>query len=172
VWVEEIAHDILDFVRANGALAVPLTFLVAFCESLAFVSFLVPATVILLGLGAIVGAGAVEFLPVWAAAATGAVAGDALSYWLGRRFKGRVAGLWPLSRDPRLLPRAEAFFRRWGVAGVFFGRFVGPMRATVPLAAGVTAMPVLRFKLATIASAAVWSATMLAPGAFGVSLLT
>ena len=169
--MDQLAQDILAFVRANGALAVPLTFVIAFCESLAFVSFLVPATVILIGLGAIVGAGAVEFLPVWIAAGSGAVAGDALSYWLGRRFKRRVAGLWPLSRDPSLLPQAESFFRRFGVAGVFFGRFVGPMRATVPLAAGVTAMPVLPFKLATIASAFVWSAAMLAPGAFGVSLL-
>jgi len=169
--MDQLAQDMLSLIRDNAALAVPFTFLVAFCESVALVSFLVPATVLLIGLGAIVGAGAVECLPVWAAAASGAVAGDALSYWLGRRFKGRVARLWPLSRDPGLLPRAEAFFRRWGVAGVFFGRFLGPMRATVPLAAGVTAMPVLPFKLATIASAAVWSAAMLAPGAFGVSLL-
>lgn len=169
--MEQLAQDMLSLIRENAALAVPLTFLVAFCESVALVSFLVPATVLLIGLGAIVGTGAVEFLPVWAAAAAGAVAGDALSYWLGRRFKGRVASMWPLSRDPSLLPRAEAFFRRWGVAGVFFGRFLGPMRATVPLAAGVTAMPVLRFKLATVASAAVWSAAMLAPGAFGISLL-
>jgi len=83
--MDQLAQDILAVVRANGALAVPLTFVIAFCESLAFVSFLVPATVILIGLGAIVGAGAVEFLPVWIAAATGAILGDALSYWLGRR---------------------------------------------------------------------------------------
>jgi membrane protein DedA with SNARE-associated domain len=169
--MEPLVQDILSLIRGNAALAVPLTFLIAFCESVALVSFLVPATVLLLGLGAIVGTGAVEFLPVWAAAASGAVAGDVLSYWLGWRFKRQVAGIWPLSRNPALLPQAEAFFRRWGMAGVFLGKFLGPMRATVPLAAGVTAMPVLRFKLATVASAAVWSAAMLAPGAFGVSLL-
>jgi len=169
--MHELGADITSLIRENAGLAVPLTFLVAFCESVALVSFLVPATVILLGLGAIVCAGAVEFLPVWAAAAAGAVAGDVISYWLGWRFKRRVAGLWPLSRDPSLLPRAEAFFRRWGIAGVFFGKFLGPMRATVPLAAGLTAMCPVRFKLATVASAAVWSAAILAPGAFGVSLL-
>lgn len=170
--MEALAHDALALIRENGAKAVPLTFLFAFAESLAFVSFLVPGTVILVGLGALVGAGAVEFLPVWIAAATGAILGDALSYWFGWRFKGRVAGMWPLSKTPDLLPRAEAFFRRWGMAGVFLGRFLGPMRATVPLAAGVSAMPLWRFKLATVASAFVWSAVMLAPGAFGVSLLT
>jgi membrane protein DedA with SNARE-associated domain len=169
--MEALAQDAMTLVRENGALAVPLTFLFAFAESIAFVSFLVPATVILVGLGALVGAGAIEFLPVWLAAAAGAVLGDALSYWFGWRFKARVAGLWPLSRSPDLLPRAEAFFKRWGMMGVFLGRFLGPMRATVPLAAGVSAMPLWRFKLATIASAFVWSAVMLAPGAFGASLL-
>ncbi len=169
--MEALAQDALNLVRENGAIAVPLTFLLAFAESLAFVSLLVPATVILVGLGALVGAGAVEFLPVWIAAATGAILGDAISYWFGWRFKGHVATMWPLSKTPELLPRAEAFFRRWGIAGVFFGRFLGPMRATVPLAAGISAMPLLRFKLATIASAFVWSAVMLAPGAFGAALL-
>jgi membrane protein DedA with SNARE-associated domain len=168
--MEALAQDALALVRENGAIAVPLTFLFAFAESLAFLSLLVPATVILVGLGALVGAGAIEFLPIWVAAATGAILGDAISYWFGWRFKGRVATMWPLSRTPELLPRAEAFFRRWGIAGVFLGRFLGPMRATVPLAAGVSAMPLVRFKLATIASAFVWSAVMLAPGAFGVAL--
>jgi len=82
--MHELGADITSLIRENAGLAVPLTFLVAFCESVALVSFLVPATVILLGLGAIVCAGAVESLPVWAAAAAGAVAGDVISsYWLG-----------------------------------------------------------------------------------------
>lgn len=169
--MDAFGQELLAVVRDNAALAVPLTFVIAFCESVALVSFLVPATVLLIGLGAIIGTGAVEFVPVWIAAAAGAVSGDALSYWLGRRLKGRVWTVWPLSRDPGLRPRAEAFFRRWGMAGVFLGRFLGPMRATVPLAAGVTAMPVVPFKVATVASALVWSAAMLAPGAFGVALL-
>lgn len=169
--MEALAADALRLVRENGDIAVPLTFLFAFCESVALFSFLVPATVILVGLGGLVGAGALEFVPLWVAAALGAIVGDALSYWLGWRFKGRIVGLWPLSRKPELLPKAEDFFRRWGILGVFVGRFIGPMRATVPLAAGLTAMPLLRFKLATIASAFVWSGVMLAPGTLGAALL-
>ncbi len=169
--MDALAEEALRLVRENGDIAAPLTFLFAFCESVALVSFLVPATIILIGLGGLVGAGALEFLPLWAAAALGAVAGDALSYWLGWRFKGRIVGMWPLSRQPELLPRAEAFFQRWGMLGVFLGRFIGPMRATVPLAAGVTAMPLIRFKLATVASAFVWSGVMLAPGTLGAALL-
>jgi hypothetical protein len=35
------------------------------------------------------------------------------------------------------LPTAEAFVRRWGVAAIIVGRFFGPLRASVPLVAGV-----------------------------------
>ena len=45
------------------------------------------------------------------------------------------------------------------------GRFIGPLRAVVPLTAGIFAMPMLLFQTATIASAFVWAFIMLAPGA-------
>ena len=57
---------------------------------------------------------------------------------------------------------------RWGAAGVFLGRFLGPLRATVPLVAGLAAMPALPFQAANWSSAVVWSFVVLAPGAFGV----
>jgi membrane protein DedA with SNARE-associated domain len=69
------------------------------------------------------------------------------------------------------LPRGHRFFERWGAAGVFFGRFFGPLRASVPLAAGVCEMPAATFQLMNIASGLVWATGILAPGAFGVQWL-
>lgn len=141
--------------------------MLAFAESLAFLSLLVPATVILVGVGALIGASGLPFWPIWAAAVAGAVLGDWVSYWFGFHYHHAVAHLWPLSRRPDLLARGEAFFRRWGTAGVFLGRFFGPLRSVVPLAAGICAMPALPFQLANIASALVWATGILAPGAIG-----
>src|SRR6476661_6113902 len=45
-------QPVLDFIRAHEAWAVPIVFLLAFGESLAFISLLLPATVILWGIGA------------------------------------------------------------------------------------------------------------------------
>ncbi|HEX4366170.1 MAG TPA: VTT domain-containing protein, partial [Rhodopila sp.] len=75
-----------------------------------------------------------------------------------------IADYWPLSRHPTLLPRARTLFRRWGVLGVFIGRFFGPLRSIVPLAAGMAAMPMVPFQIANIASAVVWAVGLLAPG--------
>ena len=56
------------------------------------------------------------------------------------------------------------FFRRYGVASIYLCRFMGPVRAFVPLIAGVTAMPNLKFQLANVGSAIIWVPVMLAPG--------
>ena len=69
-------------------------------------------------------------------------------------------------RKAWLLPRGRRFFERWGFWGVFFGRFLGPLRAAVPLVAGVCNMPQRWFQLANIASALVWATGILVPGAY------
>jgi membrane protein DedA with SNARE-associated domain len=143
----------------------------AFGESLAFVSLLLPATVILLAAGGLIAAAGVGFWPAWAGAALGAALGDWFSFWLGYHYKDAIGRVWPLSRHPLLLPRGHAFFEKWGVLGVFFGRFFGPLRAAVPLVAGTCAMPQLPFQLANVASALVWATGVLAPGVLGVEWL-
>jgi membrane protein DedA with SNARE-associated domain len=162
---------VLEFVREHEGLAGPVVFVLAFGESLAFISLLLPATVILFGVGGLIGASGIGFWPVWLGAALGAILGDWLGYWLGYHFKREIAGVWPLSRRPDLLPRGEAFFRRWGTAGIFLGRFFGPLRSVVPLVAGICAMPFVPFQIANVTSALVWAAGILAPGAIGVRWL-
>ena len=157
-------HDTLVFIRINQAWAVPIVFGLAFGESLAFISLLLPATAILFGLSAFLGASGISFWPCWVAAAAGATLGDAVSYWVGLHFKERIAHVWPLTRTPDLLPRGQRFFARWGVWGVFVGRFFGPLRAAVPLVAGTCAMPQLPFQLANVSSAMLWAAGILSPG--------
>jgi membrane protein DedA with SNARE-associated domain len=90
--------------------------------------------------------------------------GDWVSYWLGLKVGRPVASIWPLSRRPELLPRAEAFVRRWGVAAIIVGRFFGPLRASVPLVAGVFRMPYWRFQIANFSSAFVWAGVLLIVG--------
>ena len=72
--------------------------------------------------------------------------------------------MWPLSRHPDLIPRGEAFMKKWGVLGIFIGRFFGPLRASVPLIAGIFEMPFWQFQIANFSSAFVWAATLFTIG--------
>jgi membrane protein DedA with SNARE-associated domain len=171
VIIGELHNAVLTFVSNREAWAAPIVFILAFGESLAFISLLVPATAILFGVGALIGATGIRFWPIWLAAAAGASLGDWVSYWLGYHYKHAIAQFWPLSRRPALLPRGEAFFRKWGALGIFLGRFFGPLRSVVPLVAGICAMPLLPFQLANVASALVWAAGILTPGLFAFAWL-
>jgi membrane protein DedA with SNARE-associated domain len=159
--MEDFAHAVANFVREHQAWAAPIVLVLAFAESLAFISLLVPAWGALVAIGALIGASGISFWPVWLAGGIGAALGDWLSYWFGYRYKEHVAQIWPLSRYPDILPRGEAFVRDWGVPSIFIGRFFGPLRASVPLAAGIFEMSYWPFQIANFVSALLWSAVLL-----------
>jgi membrane protein DedA with SNARE-associated domain len=157
----DLAQQTIEFVREHQAWAAPIVFVLAFAESLAFVSLVVPAWAALVGIGALIVSSGISFWPIWVAASIGAALGDWLSYWIGIKVGPAVAHVWPLSRHPDLLPRGEAFMKRWGAAGIFIGRFFGPLRAAVPLVAGIFHMPYWTFQFANFTSAFVWAGVLL-----------
>jgi membrane protein DedA with SNARE-associated domain len=159
--MELMGQGLIAFVRDHQAWAAPIVLLLAFGESLAFISLLIPAWGALVAIGALIGVTGISFWPVWVAGGIGAALGDWLSYWFGFKYKDHVAQIWPLSRYPEILPRGEAFVKSWGVPSIFIGRFFGPLRASVPLAAGIFEMPYGRFQVANFLSAFVWSAALL-----------
>jgi membrane protein DedA with SNARE-associated domain len=63
-----------------------------------------------------------------------------------------------------MFPKGEEFVKRWGAVAIFVGRFSGPLRASVPIVAGIFAMPWWRFQLANWSSAFVWAAMLLTIG--------
>ncbi|MCE4223648.1 DedA family protein [Methylobacterium sp. C25] len=162
---DAIRQSVLGFVELHKAWTPLVAGVLAFCESLAFLSLLVPATVILVGIGALIGASDIPFWPVVIAAAIGAALGDWISYEFGRYFKEDAKGFWPMSRYPEPTRRAEDFLRRWGAGAVAIGRFFGPVRAVIPLIAGIFGVNRLPFQVANVLSAAVWAFVLLAPGA-------
>jgi membrane protein DedA with SNARE-associated domain len=171
IFSSGLAQQIVEFVKAHQAWAPVIVFLLAFGESLAVIGFFVPATFALVGIGALIGAAGTEFWINWAAATSGAFIGDWISYLIGYKLENAARHVWPLSRYPDLYDRGERFFRRWGVWSVFLGRFFGPVRAVVPLVAGVFEMPLPQFQLANVSSAMVWAFVLLAPGFAALEML-
>jgi membrane protein DedA with SNARE-associated domain len=103
------------------------------------------------------------------AAACGAMIGDNIAYWAGRK-----AGLPILQRyghyirltEPRLR-LGRYLFLRYGGRIVFFGRFVSVLRTFAALLAGVNQMPIARFVVANAFGGAAW-ATIVASVAYAL----
>ncbi len=167
----ELLDSLIVWVNAHPHWAGAVVFLVAFSESLAVVGMIIPGVVMMFAAGALVGAGAVEFMGIYWWAVAGAVLGDGLSFWVGHHYKQQLCSMWPFSKHPQMLDKGTRFFRRWGGKSVALGRFFGPVRAVIPLVAGMMEMPLQRFLVANILSALGWAIAYLLPGiVIGVSL--
>lgn len=162
--MEQLVQPTLNFIAAHSHSAAVVMFVTAFGESFAFISLAFPGTSLLIAAGTLMSAGTLPFVPVMIGAVLGAVLGDAISYWIGRRFGASIERLWPFSRNPDLLPQGTAFFERHGGKSVFIGRFFGPIRAVIPLAAGLMRMPRGAFWIANVSSAIVWAPMLLLAG--------
>jgi membrane protein DedA with SNARE-associated domain/membrane-associated phospholipid phosphatase len=148
-----------------------IVFLVALFESLVLVGILIPGIVILFGVGALIGLGLMEMVPIWIAASIGAFFGDTLSYALGRRFRAHLLDIWPFSRYPGLMERGTRFFRAHGAKSVVAGRFIGPLRPIIPAVGGMMGMRPSRFLAVDIPACVTWAPSFLLPGMlFGASL--
>jgi len=156
-------QPLLDWISAHPQWAGLVVFLVAASESLVVVGILVPGVVLMTGVGALIGLGTLDFWSCMFWATMGAIVGDGVSYWLGVHFHRQIQSLWPMSRYPELVPKGEAFFKKHGGKSVFFGRFIGPIRAIIPTIAGIMEMPPARFYLVNVLSAILWAPVVLLP---------
>jgi len=146
-------------------------FLVAMSESLLVIGLIVPGFLLMVGFGALIATGYLDFWPTTLIATAGAIAGDGLSYWLGYHYRDRLLRFWPLSKYPSLIKQGQRFFSRHGKKSVVLGRFFGPLRAIVPTIAGMSLMPASQFYISNILSAIAWAPLYLLPGIlFGMSL--
>ena len=162
--MDNLLQTIEILLREHQIWAGVIVGLIAFGESLVLIGLAIPATALMLLIGGLVGGGVIGPVPVLTGAIVGAILGDIVSYVLGRLLGPSVVHKWPLNRYRSGVAKARLFFRKYGFAAVFFGRFFGPVRCTVPLVAGMMAMDQKRFQLANIGSAMVWAPLMLAPG--------
>lgn len=127
-------------------------------EASAFVGLVIPGELALVTGGYLAYQGRASLWIMMAGAALGAIVGDSIGYEIGRHFGDRL-------RRSRLgakvgaerWQRAEAYLTRRGGRAVFFGRFVGILRALVPALAGVSRMPYRVFLAWNALGAVLWA---------------
>ncbi len=162
-----IWETVLDFVRDREVYLPPIAFVICMAESVIVVSLFVPSTIILLASSTLLGASRVGIASLWIAAGLGAALGDGVSYGLGRFSYRELKDGWPFYQNRRTVARGRLVFAQGGWASMFLARFMGPLRSFTQPVAGICRMPLVPFALASLASAFVWAAAVLAPTGIG-----
>jgi membrane protein DedA with SNARE-associated domain len=154
----------LAWIAAHPVLAGAVIFAIAFCDAVIVLGAIVPALPLMIAVGVLIGLDQVSGPYAVACAALGALAGDGLSYWVGRRWGERMRGVWPFSRYPQLLDRGELMFRRNAFKSILVARYVGAIRPFVPAIAGMAKMPLSRYLRASLIACVSWAILFLLPG--------
>ncbi|CAN7394252.1 DedA family protein [Phenylobacterium sp. LjRoot164] len=164
--MEAFIQSLADFITRHAAWAGLVLGLVTLLESLALIGAFIPATALMVMAGGLIAAGVLDPVEVVLWCVAGAIIGDAVSFELGRRLGPRALRHPMFKGHRRKVARTRLFNRQYGAASIFIGRFFGPLRAFVPLVAGLLQMRRRTFQLANALSAVVWVLAILAPGYF------
>jgi membrane protein DedA with SNARE-associated domain len=122
----------------------------------------VPGESALIVAGALAGRGQLSLPLVIVTAAAAAVLGDNVGYVIGRKGLRRLLdrpGRFAAHRH-RAVERGEAFFRRYGPAAVFFGRWLPGLRVIVAWLAGADRLAWRRFLLWNALGGVTWAASI------------
>ena len=123
-------------------------------------------TVLLLASGYAGATGNLDIVWIVVAAASGAIIGDNIGFWIGRTFGAKLLVRYgkfihlPESR----LKLGQYLFERHGGKIVFFGRFVAFLRVLAALLAGVNKYDWGKFLLFNASGGVIWAAIMGAGG--------
>jgi membrane protein DedA with SNARE-associated domain/membrane-associated phospholipid phosphatase len=154
----------------NGNLALAIVFAATVLEASAFIGFLFPGEIAVLLGGVLAFQGRVPLPAVIVAAVAGAIIGDSIGYYVGRRWGQHIlreVG----TRIPFLrrrvdehLESAKAYLQRRGGAAVFLGRFTAALRVMVPGLAGMAEMPYGQFFAYNVAGGLIWGTSFVLLG--------
>jgi membrane protein DedA with SNARE-associated domain len=158
VKAPNLEHLLRHAVSTLGPYTYALVGVMAFLETGAGIGLIAPGELVVILGGVAAGEGEVELVPLIALVWASAVAGDALSFLLGRRL-GRgflITHGHRIRLTPARLDQIERYFSQHGGKTILFGRFIGVIRALAPFIAGASNMPAGRF-LPMTAAAGIWA---------------
>lgn len=169
----DFLNSITELIHQYPTWSGAIVFLVAMIESLAIIGVIVPGVAIMFAIGALISNGTLDMTTTVLWAAAGASFGDGLSYAIGRHYDKKIYQISWFKKNPNVLEKGHVFFEKYGIFSILIGRFVGPIRAVIPLIAGILDMPLKQYVPINIIASLLWAPAYLFPGLlFGDAMST
>ncbi len=156
--------SVTQFIAHHPNWSILIVFLITFTESLPLLGTIIPGSITLTAVGTLVGSGILPATETIGSAVIGAFIGDLLGYKVGVFYDQQIRRIWPFTRYPHWLDAGETFFKKHGGKSIIIGRFIGPVRSSIPMIAGLMKLKLLPFLFAAIPSAILWAILYLLPG--------
>ena len=154
-----------ELVVACGPWVYAVLFAVIFVETGVVVMPFLPGDSLLFVVGALAGAGMMNYPLVMAVLVCAATMGNQTNYWIGRKLGPRVFG-WEQSRwfNKQAFDQAHAFYERYGGVTIVAARFMPFLRTFAPFVAGVAAMTYRKFTFYDLTGGSLWVVSLVTAG--------
>lgn len=166
-FILHIDKHLEAFVVAYGPWVYALLFLIVFVETGVVVMPFLPGDSLLFVVGALSGAGLMNFPLACAVLLAAAILGDQCNYSIGRYFGPKVFQ-WESSRwfNKKAFDQAHAFYERYGGITIVLARFMPFIRTFAPFVGGVAAMGRGKFTAYNVGGAVLWVVGICTAGYF------
>ena len=156
-FILHVDRHLEAFVQAYGAWVYALLFVIVFVETGLVVMPFLPGDSLLFIVGALAGAGMLDFSIACGLLVVAAILGDQCNYQIGRTLGPKVFQ-WESSRwfNRRAFDQAHAFYERYGGITIVLARFMPFIRTFAPFVAGVAAMGRGKFTAYNVGGALLW----------------
>jgi len=161
----------LEFLTTHFAWLGPWFFFIgAAVEALPFIgTFLPGATIVTLG-GFASAQGYFSLGSVMIFSITGAIVGDAISFYIGAHGGNYIRRKKIISEN--ILQKGEDFFHKYGNQSLLWGRFIGPIRSVMPFLAGLSKLKPKTFWTWNVISGIAWGIFYVMLGHFSGNLVS
>ena len=155
-------NEVILWLENNpGWIAIGL-FGTAFIESFALIGIVIPG-VVLIGTISAMASSTLNVYELVLIAYAASFLADILSFLLGKGISNSIDNYWPFYKYPNLLVQGRSFVKRFGILGIFIGKFIGPIRPLLPLTAGSLGMNFKYFVIVEIFSSLLWAVIYTVP---------
>ncbi|MDQ7742761.1 DedA family protein [Hydrogenophaga pseudoflava] len=166
-FILHVDKHLQAFVQAYGAWVYALLFLIIFVETGLVVMPFLPGDSLLFIVGALCGAGLMDWSIAAGLMLAAAILGDQTNYSIGRYFGPKVFQ-WENSRffNKNAFNQAHNFYERYGGVTIILARFMPFIRTFAPFVAGVAEMTRSKFTAYNVVGAVIWVIGLTAAGYF------
>ena len=166
-FILHVDRHLEAFVQSYGAWVYALLFLIIFVETGVVVMPFLPGDSLLFIVGALCGAGLMDWSVAASLMLAAAILGDQTNYMIGRYFGPKVFQ-WENSRffNRNAFNRAHDFYERYGGVTIIIARFMPFIRTFAPFVAGVAEMTRSKFTAYNAIGAILWVIGLTAAGYF------
>ena len=164
-FILHVDRHLRQFVEAYGGWVYALLFLIIFVETGLVVMPFLPGDSLLFVVGALAGAGLMNYPLVMALLVAAATLGNQTNYSIGQAIGPKVFQ-WEDSRwfNKKAFDQAHAFYEKYGGVTIVAARFMPFLRTFAPFVAGVAQMTRAKFTFYDVAGGTLWVVSLVTVG--------